>query len=675
MISFLVSFVLLLIFTLIGSSQSLDFLQNYCSADFIETLNFFSVLAHYESMQRGVLDARSLIYVFSFILLGLVSSNILIRSHKASHRYNKQFCFLAHILLFFMFFIINNVSKKFNWRVDLSSRQMYSLSQVSKQVVAKLQNPVTLTLFYSKSDTSIPLKYKTFFWQLEDLIASYQKHSDKIVYKFINPVGQGQSFEKIEGIKPIEIGDEKFYFSLKISSGGKTFLLDKLSLEEEVSLEYKITDAIARNFKKKAVGVLTRLPIAGLPIDPARGRYSALPAWKFVNELKSAYNLYTIPHTVAGIPPQIEVLIVLHPSHLPLQAIYALEQYLMNGGKAIIYVDPICMVSRLNQSLGRGNLPKASNLLGMLRNWGVIFDSKKVVSDKSLATIYQNNLSYSILTLSKENFNQNNIISKDITKMTLPYTGALVHSLIPTIKSTTLISASSQASLILREEAFGYKLPLSKGKKYALSLYLEGKFPTSFLLSDNYVKRNPNHLSFSKKQMKSVVLADADNLYNAFNFEKNSKSYQEVKISDNIDFVTNSLDYLCDNTYRIKLRQKNKGLNSFHKLKDRERQINIARNKKIIEVQKELAPYLHKINRLLAKRQNQQRFTHQDELRLDKLNKQKDLLQKKISLITSKAQKNYQKEKNKIFMINFFWAIFLVFIVWLANKFMRRKYD
>lgn len=196
-------------------------------------------------------------------------------------------------------------------------------------------------------------------------------------------------------------------------------------------------------------------------------------------------------------------------------------------------------------------------------------------------------------------------------------------------------------------------LPIPKKKSsYSLGLLVEGKFQSSFLSNDEFVKSNENHLSISKANMKTILLADADNLYNIFNYKNLNSSSEKQKVSNNIDFLTNSIDFLCGNDYRIKLRNTKKKNLQFDKLKLKKQQIKIARNKGIAIIQKDMQPIINKINQLLIKRQSQQIFTQKDERNLEALSEEKKVFDKQIKEKTLLADKEFNKLKSRIFIYN-----------------------
>ena len=82
-ISFIVSVVICLFLILAGFTPVTDLLVKWASPVLVQTIASFSVMTHFESFQRGVVDLRDLVFFASLIGFALFTTGVVIRGHRA----------------------------------------------------------------------------------------------------------------------------------------------------------------------------------------------------------------------------------------------------------------------------------------------------------------------------------------------------------------------------------------------------------------------------------------------------------------------------------------------------------------------------------------------------------------------------------------------------------------
>ena len=83
-IAFVVTTTICFVLTLTGSPVILDFFSAWASADIVQTVGNFGFLPHFQSIQRGVIDFRDIIFFGSIIIIALIANAIIIDWRKAT---------------------------------------------------------------------------------------------------------------------------------------------------------------------------------------------------------------------------------------------------------------------------------------------------------------------------------------------------------------------------------------------------------------------------------------------------------------------------------------------------------------------------------------------------------------------------------------------------------------
>ena len=129
-----------------------------------------------------------------------------------------------------------------------------------------------------------------------------------------------------------------------------------LSPDRERLLEYDISRAISRVMtpEKPVVGVMSPLPVGTRePDDDAHGPPGNTP-WVLYTELKRDFNVKQVEMTADKIPTTMKVLVVIHPKAITDAAQYAIDQFVLRGGKLIAFLDPLCALDRQAWQWARG---------------------------------------------------------------------------------------------------------------------------------------------------------------------------------------------------------------------------------------------------------------------------------------------------------------------------------
>src|SRR5256714_11559056 len=282
----------------------------------------------------------------------------------------------------------NFIAGRARQRIDLTAEKAYTLSPGTKAILAKLDTPVQIRFYCTKNANAMPVFLATYAQRVEDLLGEYQQASKgQIEIQRLNPEpdSDAEDSARLDGVEPQPLrGGEKMYLGLSVSMLDQKQAIPFLTPDRERLLEYDISRAIARvmTTDKPVVGVMSPLPIMGQlnPMMMQRGERVPQP-WAFIGELQRDFNVKEVEMTADKIPDDIKLLVVIHPKAITESTQYALDQFVLRGGKLAAFVDPFCALDRASAQMGMLPPPSSSTLDKLFKAWGLTFEAGKVGAD------------------------------------------------------------------------------------------------------------------------------------------------------------------------------------------------------------------------------------------------------------------------------------------------------
>lgn len=386
----------------------------------------------------------------------------------------------------------NFIIGAFNLRADLTEGDVYTLSPGTRAVLAKLQAPVKLRLYYSQGSEAVPVGLKTFAKRVEDLLNEYKAAGrGKVVVEKFNPEpdSDAEDSAQLDGIEgQLTNAGEKFYLGLSIAFLDQKAAVPVLAPDRERLLEYDITRGIAQvgETRKPVVGVMSALPVMGRSLDPIR-KLQPAEAWVLIQELKKIFDVKEIKLDAPKIDDDIKVLLVIHPRNLPEETEYAIDQYVLRGGKLIAFVDPYAYFDQQPdfQNPFGGNQAGQSTFYHLFKAWGIDVDMGKVIADLSFASGEGPRLLPTLLTLNTQALNMDDVVTSQVGTLLIPFGGAFKGKPAEGLKQTILAHTSKNsmpvdliiATLSGEPSTRGYQ---PSGEEMPLAIRLTGKFHTAF---------------------------------------------------------------------------------------------------------------------------------------------------------------------------------------------------
>jgi len=384
--------------------------------------------------------------------------------------------------------LLNLVLGAARGRIDLTQGKLYTLSEGTRAVLGKLESPVKIRLYFSQSD--VPLPMKAYGRRVEDLLAEFrQAGRGKVLVEKLDPQPDSDAEDSatLEGVEAqVTPSGDRFYLGASISYADQKLALPALTPDREPLLEYDLVRAIARAAvtSKPVIGVMSALPVFGMPPSPMTGGQPMEPQ-VFVGELRRDYTVKRVSLGTERIDDDIKVLLVIHPRGIGERAQYALDQFVLRGGKLIAFLDPNAYFDQMGQMGGMGGGGTPSSLDRLLKAWGLEFDTGKVVLDMRYLTGAGPRALPTLLSLNDNAFSRDDITTARLGSLLMPFAGVFTGKPVEGLNETVLMKTSEYSQLVdsfaatTQGEAAvrGFK---PSGTEYPLAIRLTGKFKTAF---------------------------------------------------------------------------------------------------------------------------------------------------------------------------------------------------
>jgi ABC-type uncharacterized transport system involved in gliding motility auxiliary subunit len=537
---------------------------------------------------------------------------------------------------------INLLGGFFKVRSDLTQNKLYTLSNGTKRILSKLDTPVEIRFYYSKENASMPVPLRTYAQQVEDLLAEYQQYGHgkiKVVKLDPKPDSDAEDSANLDGVEGQNLNlTDKIYLGVAISCLDAKTAIPYLSPEREGLLEYDLSRAISSvaNPKKSVIGVMSALPVMGREGQPMmmRQRQQSTQPWIFLTELKENYTVREIPMSAAKIDDDITVLVIVHPNGISDEAQFAIDQFLLRGGKIVALLDPYSFVEARSSGPYGGSGKYSSTLSKLLPAWGIQFSETKVVGDPLFATQIQHENEVqsdpAILTITTDGINREDALGAAINDLLLPFAGAFTGKPADGLKEDILVKSTRQAGLVESSlaEAGGDEIRRAlknDNTSYPIAIRLTGKFKTAFPqgppLSTKTPAANPSPAAASSptpgaetlKEARAdgvvLLIGDSDFAYDQIAGRTQQVMTQTVFVpsNGNLNFIQSSVEQLAGDSDLIGIRSRSSGNRPFVVVARLEAAAQQKYQSKIDELQDNLAQTRQKLASLQTGKQADQK--------------------------------------------------------------------
>jgi ABC-type uncharacterized transport system involved in gliding motility auxiliary subunit len=540
---------------------------------------------------------------------------------------------LALAVLFLGVVMLSNAGLR-GARLDLTQNKLYTLTPGTQQVLAELKEPVNLYFYFSRDaaakQSPLLMPYATRVREFLEEIAA--RSGGKVRLRVIDPQAFSEDEDRAAelGLQSLQGGSgEALYFGLAgtNSTDGRS-AIPSFQADREEFLEYDVAKLIHElgTPKKPVIGLMSSLSMQG-QFDPMSGRMSE--PWPILAQIQQLFTVRPLTSDVDHIDKDVDVLMLVHPKQLPTKTLYAIDQFVMRGGKMLLFVDPNAGADTSGQDpsnpLAGAMANHSSNLEPLLSAWGVNYDAGKVVGDLELGLEVRSSMQappmrhIGILGLHHADMNQKDVVTTSLDVINMATSGSL--SARPGAKTTLepLLLSSTSAAPLPAERFNALSDPSAlrdgfkpSGSRYTLAARLTGPVESAYpqgAPQDQKPAAGPPvaHLAKAVSPANIVIIADTDLLMDYMWVQTRELFGQRIAqaFANNGDFVANILDNLSGSSALISIRGRASFSRPFERVEALRRQADDRLRAKAMELQSELQQTEAKLTELQSKRNDQ----------------------------------------------------------------------
>ena len=377
-----------LIFFLSSLEYVLAFFRLFLPLSIIDLVASFSFITHFDTISRGLIELRDLVFFGSIIVLFNITSEIIV-SFKTSgtsrllQSSSQKRCIGAFVVLLLGFIGLNLLANSFlrNVQYDVTEEKIFSLSPATRTILQNLPQNVTAKLYYSKLLSQRNPEFRTYFDKLRLLMEQYRKISNgKFDYRiyYPEPLSQEEDYALSMGLQPLPVIDKSqaaFFGLILTDSIDNRRVIPFFTLDRREFMEQDLTEAIYLMHNQKGrLGIISSLPLTSKTVENV-----ITPRWEIMNQLDKFYDTEEITKPEQIKTGRFDALMIVHPTDLSKDMTSAIIDYSYHGGKVLLFVDIAAeAVRNFAPSAVRF---KASKLNGLDKAWGFRFYPAAVVAD------------------------------------------------------------------------------------------------------------------------------------------------------------------------------------------------------------------------------------------------------------------------------------------------------
>ncbi|MDD9912367.1 MAG: Gldg family protein [Alphaproteobacteria bacterium] len=608
---------LLFLFILVASGWGVltRLLEGFLPPVFIDALIQFSVLDRFRNFNEGVLDVRDILFFVSLTFGFLLLTHVFL-IFRRSFKIGSILVTTAIVVVI----AVNVLAESLLWRWDATPSQVHTLDPQTIKFIKELDQDVNVKFYFSADNNEVPVPVQQFARRVQDKLRDMRRFNPaQFQVEFLVPEvsTRVESQAQEHGMQEIALpSGEGYYFGLAVNTSDRGSRLPVMTPGRQGFLEFDIMSALSDVMKTRTqkVGILTELNL---------GREETRP--RFVQDLLDAYDLTILKPGEPEFSDDIDLIIVFMTPFFDQENLYALDQYLVSGGKVLLVLDPYLRTAPSTEFQAPDRNADAwgfDHPADLLRHWGVEYDHSQVVGDVAAAMPVQlpgiGMTQYPLwLALEPNEINHDMPFTANVDRMLLAESGFFtVTEIARGLHYEPILTSSSSAQTVSRTLFTNNEPHLVAGKlggekkRRDLAFMLSGKFNSAFpemssaakLYYEDYAE-NPDQIVYPEHKMQGakdgalVVLGDLDFVADDYAMitERVAGEVVQQPANDNLVFFYNAIQYLLGDRVLLPIRGKAQERRPFVKVEEMMQVV----SHKYQKVEQELvAELFHVANRL-----------------------------------------------------------------------------
>ena len=568
---------------------------------------------------------------------------------------------IALAVLFLGVVMLSNVGLR-GMRLDLTQNRLYTLSSGTQQVLGEIKEPINLYYYFSRDAAAraapLAMPYAS---RVREFLEELAARSGGMVRLHVidpQPFSEDEDRAAEFGLQALQTGNggDSLYFGLAgtNSTDGRS-VIPAFQADREEFLEYDVAKLMHELAvpHKPVIGLMSSLSMQGR-FDPMTGQMGE--EWPILSQIEQIFTLRNLTSDVDHIDKDVDVLMIVHPKQLPPKTLYAIDQFVMRGGRVLLFVDPTSGADTSGQDpsnpMAAMTANHSSDLEPLLSSWGVAYDPTKVVGDLGRGLEVRASLQsqpilhIGVLGLHRADLNPNDVVTASLDSINMASSGWLTARQGAKTTFEPLIWSSAEAGpipaarfVMLQDPSVlrdGFK---PTGTRYVLAARITGPVQSAYPQgpsADSEPAAGPPlaHLAKSMVPANIVVIADTDMLLDYMWVQTRELLGQKVAqaFANNGDLVANILDNLSGSSALISIRGRASFSRPFEKVETLRRQADDRLRAKAQELEAELRQTQAKLTELQTKRTDQASLmlTPEQEQEIKKFTDEKTRVRKEL---------------------------------------------
>ncbi len=483
---------------------------------------------------------------------------------------------LVIAILYLAFILTVNLSVT-GVKADLTENKLYTMSSGTKSILKQIDEPINIYFYYSQKLTKDIPHIRNYAKRVQEILEEYELYANgKINLKVIDPEPYSEEEDKAAefGLQAIPLTQETNIY-LGIAATNSIDDLETISFlqpENERFLEYELSKLIytLAHPEKPVVGLISSLPIQGR-IDPRTGKN--VDSWGVYQLLQQLFEIRLIDSGFTEIDDDIDTLMIVHPKNMSEESQYAIDQFVLKGGRVLLFVDAHSDVEVAvagNQMQDRLS-DKSSTLEKLMTTWGIKQEKEMVLADKTYAlpvsVSYQNRpkAHITVLGFEGEALNSEEVITRELNNINMAHCAVLSPIKDATTTLTPLITSSTASGMLPTQQVKFTVDPAQlldafkpSDKQYVAAYRISGNAVSAFDKPINNHESTPEHITKSLKPINVIVVGDSDMLHDRMwaRMQQMFGETQFIPIAHNASFVINAVEQLSGSSDLISIRSR-----------------------------------------------------------------------------------------------------------------------
>ncbi len=480
-------------------------------------------------------------------------------------------------------------------RLDLTENNLYTLSAGTKNILGNIDEPINLYFFYSDRATADVPMLRTYAARVREMLEEFVEQSGgqlRVTHIDPLPFSEAEDDAAAYGLQAVSLGAASQAIYLGIAGTNSVDDEEQIAFLDpgkETFLEYdlaKLVDTLA-NPQRPVVGMISGLPLRG-SFDPMAQRMPE--PWIIMSQIEQLFDVRELADMASAIDADVAVLFVVHPKELSDATLYAIDQFILRGGRALLMVDPYAEADIPPQDPGNPAAAmmagRSSTLNRLIEAWGLSVSTDEYIADDRFALqvtgVDRRPVRHiGLLGIDQTGIDRTDIVSAELTNLNLGYPGFITVADDAPATMTPLVTSSDLAAPLGTQMLGFIRDPdqlregfVPTGQPYTIAARIQGAVPSAFadgppegVTVDDSADA---HLTTSNDSINVILVADTDILTDRLWAQAQDFFGQRIStaFAGNGDFIVNSLDNLTGSGDLISVRARATFTRPFTRVQD-----------------------------------------------------------------------------------------------------------